>query len=141
FYQFQAVFAGVFHHQNWVKPNDRFVVAPLPADKAAWDTKVAAATARADQAQLEFSEWLSANRPRGRVIWSDNFDGPPEALAQRWSATAPDDDGPGGSPTVAINSDQPPGIRIHNGRLEVLAGGGSTRWVVTREKFDWTPND
>jgi hypothetical protein len=142
YYQFQAVFAGVFHHENWITPNERFVVAPIDSEKEAWDREVAAAEAAFTQAQSVLASWLADHRPRGTVVFHDAFDGPAESLAERWSPTAPTDDAPGGEPVVAVDSDAAPGARVRNGRLELLESAApGNRWLVTRQAFDWTPDE
>ena len=141
YYQFQAVIAGVFHHENWIKPNERFVLAPLPGERAAWEVRLAAAEEQTQLAKQKLAEWLTTHRPRGKIVWSDSFDGPSESLAERWSPKAPGDDTPGGEPAVGLNSDTAPGARITNGQLQVLeAGTAGNRWLVTKQSFDWTPH-
>lgn len=142
YYQFQAVFAGVFHHENWIKPNERFVVAPLDFEKETWDRDVAAAESAFAQAKSALATWLADHRPRGTVAFRDAFDDPAESLADRWSPTAPNDDGPGGEPAVMLNSDAAPGARVRNERLDILESGApGNRWLVTRQTFDWTPDE
>lgn len=141
YYQFQAVFAGVFHHQNWMKPNDRFVIAPLPQEQAEWEQKVAAADEHAKQARRELATWVNAHRPQGKILFQDTFDGSQELLAERWSPHAPGDDAPAGETAIAIDSDTPPGVRIKHGEMQILENGlGGNRWVVTKQRFDWTPD-
>ena len=33
YYRYQAIFYPVFNLEHWVKPNDRFVLAPLPGER------------------------------------------------------------------------------------------------------------
>src|SRR5262249_39566497 len=86
YYEFQAVFAGVFHHENWMKPNDRFVLAPLPSEQTAWEQRLADAEAQLQRKQRELREWLTEHKVRGQVVWQDTFESLPETLAERWSA-------------------------------------------------------
>ncbi len=142
YYEFQAVFAGVFHHENWSKPNDRFVLAALPSEQAAWAERLAEAEAQAQGKQQELKEWLASHSVRGRVIWQDAFESLPETLAERWSATAPGDDAPGGEPAVNLDSTTEPAAQIVNGQLQLReAGGAGNRWLVTRKSFDWSPQE
>jgi hypothetical protein len=142
YYQFQAVIGGVFHHENWIKPNERFVLAPLEQEQSAWNLRMAALEAQWGESKKKLAEWLAENQPRGQLRWSDAFDEPSVSLANGWSPQAPDDDSPGGEPAVALNSEAAPGARIKNGRLEVLESGtAGNRWLVTKRNFDWTPDD
>lgn len=139
YYEFQAVFAGIFHHENWIKPNDRFVLAPLPDEQARWDTQLAAAETTASAAKEKLTAWLATHRPRGQLVWQDSFEGP---SLEGWGPQAPGDDGPGGDSPVVVNSDTAPGARIQNGQLQLLeAGGAGNRWLVTQQSFDWTPDE
>lgn len=142
YYEFQAVFAGVFHHEQWIKPNDRYVLAPLPGEQAAWEQQVAEADLEMKHKQSELAAWHKSRRVRGSIIWHDTFESLPETLSDRWTTTAPGDDAPGGDPAVSLNSSTAPGARIANGQLQLLeSGGAGNRWVITRQAFDWSPNE
>ncbi len=142
FYQLQAIFAPAFNLQQWVKPADRFVYASLPGEFTRWDAEVKALDAELDRLRSNLSQWVIANRPRGDVLFADGFDGPNARLADRWSNTAPNDDGPGGAVPVNVDSAEAPGLVVHDGRLRIVEGktqGDS--WVSTRQIFDWTPHE
>jgi mono/diheme cytochrome c family protein len=84
--------------------------------------------------------WVADHRPNGTVAFRDNFDQSPATLAGRWSNAAPGDDAPAGTPGVNLDSAQAPAAQIVEQRLHVIeAGGNSDGWLVTSEKFDWTP--
>ena len=61
-------------------------------------------------------------------------------MIERWSNTAPSDDAPAGSPPVALDSSKAPGVRVKDGALEIIEGGGpGDRWLSTKDAFDWRP--
>ncbi|MGE5193746.1 MAG: DUF1549 domain-containing protein, partial [Deltaproteobacteria bacterium] len=142
YYQLQAVFSPAFNLQQWVKPNDRFVYASLPGEFARWEAQVKSLDAELAGLRKDLAEWSAMNRPRGEVLFVDSFDGPNGPLADRWSNTAPGDNLPGGAVPVSIDSEEAPGLVVHEGRLRIVEGktqGDS--WVSTRQRFDWTPDD
>ena len=84
---------------------------------------------------------MRENRLAGRVLFHDAFDeaGPP--LADHWSATAPGDDAPGGSPAVQLDTTEAPAAAKQQGGLAILESGTpGERWLSTRQAFDWTPD-
>ncbi len=134
--------APVFNLQNWMKPNDRFVYASLPGEFDQWDAQVKTLDAEIAAQHARVADWLRQHRPRGTVLFSDDFDSPGSPLSGRWSNTAPGDNAPGGNMPVQIDSDQPPGLLAHEGRLKIItAGNQGEGWVSTKEKFDWTPDE
>lgn len=142
FYQLQAVFAPAFNLGQWVKPNERAVYASLPGEFARWDARVKGLDAELTELRTGLSQWVSANRPRGDMLFADRFDGSDSRLAERWSNTAPGDDAPGGAVPVNVDSADAPGLIAVEGRLRIVEGktqGDS--WVSTRQKFDWTPDE
>ena len=141
YYQFQAVLVPAFPPENWVKPNDRFIQATLPGEVAAWEARLAEAESQVRQLSHDFNEWSRQHRPRGEVLFADNFDDVPESLAQRWSDTAPGDDAPAGTTAVNLNSRMPPSALVADGQLSLYEGGaGGDKWLSTRQAFDWTPD-
>jgi hypothetical protein len=142
YYEFQAVFAGVFHHENWIKPNERIVLMPTPKEQALWKERVDDAEANSKNAPEKLRGFLTQHRPKGDVLWFDSFDGTAESLLERWSATAPGDDAAGGEPAVALNAERAPSALISNGQLQIRESGNhGDRWLVTKQVFDWTPNE
>ena len=142
YYRFQAVFAPVFPASTpglWIKPQARFVVAPTPEQKQKWDEEIKASTERVATLQATLGGWVKRNRPRGSVLFLDEFD-PNTPLAPRWSNTAPTDNRPGGKVPVTPDGENPPAARIRRGRLEIAAGGTLDSWITTTRAFDWTPD-
>jgi len=140
YYQWQAVFYPAFDIDNWVKPNDRVVFAPLPGEQEHWEVQRRENDERVNQVRVELAGWVKANRPRGEILFEDNFDTPGSSVGQRWSATAPGDDTPGGIVPVNPDSDTAPAARVRAGQLQILEGNtqGSS-WLSTKQAFDWTP--
>jgi hypothetical protein len=142
YYQLQAIIAPVFNLQSWIKPQDRFVYASLPGEFEKWDAHVKSLDAEVAAQRARVADWVRQNRPRGGAMFSDNFDSPDSHLTDRWSATAPGDNAPGGNTPVQIDSNQAPGLIAQDGRLKIVtAVSQGEGWVSTREKFDWTPNE
>jgi hypothetical protein len=141
YYQMQAIFAPAFNLEQWVKPNERFIYASLPGEFTRWEADVKSLDAELANLRTDLAQWVRANRPRGEVLFLDDFDSPPEILGERWSNTAPGDNSPGGTVAVNIGSTTAPGLVIHDGRLRVIEGNTQgDSWVSTREKFNWTPD-
>lgn len=142
YYQFQAILYPVFNLERWQKPNERFVLAPLPGEKESWERQLAEINAEWKQEQVNLTAWLREHRPRGEVLYEDSFEDGSERLAAHWSATAPGDNAPGGSPAVHVNAATAPGAMLVDGHLQILEVGGSgNRWLSTTRSFDWTPDE
>jgi len=140
YYQFQSILYPVFNIEQWQKPNDRFVLAPLPGQREEWQRRVDALSELAKSKQSELAAWVRAHRPRGETLFEANFDRADERLAEHWSNTAPGDDAPGGMPAVQLDADARPGARIVDGQLWIMeSGAAGDRWLCTRLSFDWTP--
>jgi hypothetical protein len=140
YYQLQAVFYPAFNVREWLKPNDRVVVANLPGDLERWEANGKKIDAEIVALKAEFAAWAHANRPPSTVLFHDEFDetGPP--LADNWTNIAPGDDAPGGTPPVALDSRQAPAAARRAGVLEILeSGADGDRWLSTKAAFDWTP--
>ncbi|MFM7071449.1 MAG: DUF1553 domain-containing protein [Planctomycetota bacterium] len=159
YYRLQAIFYPAFPIGNWVKPNDRFVIAALPGELEAWQSRLRELEQRLADAGSALRSWQSMNRPRGEPLFVDHFDADAGPLDQRWSATAPGDNRPGcavpvkvfaatspaaANPATANSPTEPvagPGARGRNGVLEIIEGGGAgNRWLSTQSRFDWTPD-
>ena len=139
YYSLQAFLYPAFHVENWVKPNDRVVSAPLPGQREAWKAAEDRLDARDAAARRDFANWIRATRPTGQTLFADSYEeGTP--VGTHWSNSAPGDDHPAGSPPVALDADTAPAARARNGSLELLEGGGSgDRWLSTRDRFVWAP--
>ena len=139
YYSLQAILYPAFHIEKWTKPNDRVVDAQLPGELEKWQADEKVADLEQATLRREFTTWIASNRPPGRILFSDRFDGP-ELLAARWSNTAPGDDAPGGSPAVHVDGEIRPAARAADGRLEILESGDpGNRWLATQAAFDWQP--
>ena len=139
YYRYQAIFYPVFNLEQWIKPNDRFVLAPLPGEKEAWELRGNELAIQITRLQAELAAWTKEHRPRGEVLFEDDF-GTTEKLASKWSNIAPGDDGPGGAMPVNVDSTTAPGAVIAEGTLRIIeSGAAANRWLSTRQKFDWTP--
>jgi Protein of unknown function (DUF1553)/Protein of unknown function (DUF1549) len=142
YYQLQAVFYPAFDIKRWLKPNERFVYANLPGEREQWEQQSRETSEQIAALRRDFAAWAKANSLPSTTLFRDEFDdvGPP--LAERWSATAPGDDTPGGAPPVALDSSVAPSAIRERGALAIHEGGGAgDRWLSTRQSFDWTPED
>jgi Protein of unknown function (DUF1553)/Protein of unknown function (DUF1549)/Planctomycete cytochrome C len=141
YYSLQAVLIPAFPPSDWLKPNDRFVYASLPGEFEAWQEKGHQTDADIARLQTEIANWVATRRPRGKVLFADDFDSPSETLGNRWSNTAPGDDAPGGTAAVNVNSREAPGAIVVDGRLQLIEGGpDGDKWLSTKQTFDWTPD-
>jgi hypothetical protein len=138
YYRYQAIFYPVFNLEKWIKPAERFVLAPLPGEKETWEQRRQELAEKVTRLQAEFAAWSREHRPHGMVLLEDDFSAP--QLGSHWSNSAPDDDGPAGQPPVQIDSDVAPGAVIADGALRIIeSGAAGDRWLSTRARFDWTP--
>ncbi|MCE9528541.1 MAG: DUF1549 and DUF1553 domain-containing protein [Planctomycetales bacterium] len=139
YYRYQAIFYPIFNLEQWVKPNDRFVLAPQPGEKEIWERRGNELAAEITRLQAELAAWSKEHRPRGEVLFEDDF-GASDKLAAKWSNTAPGDDAPAGSMPVNIDSTTAPGAVIADGALRIIeSGAAANRWLSTKQKLDWTP--
>ena len=141
YYSFQAVLIPAFPPATWTKPNDRFVYAAMPGELEAWQAKVAQADHEIEHLSAEVTKWVAEHRPRGTTLFKDDFNKAADALAAKWSSTAPGDDAPGGTEAVKLNSREAPGAIVLEGQLHIFEGGvGGDKWLSTQQAFDWTPD-
>ena len=139
YYRYQAIFYPVFNLEQWVKPNDRFILAPLPGEREAWERHGKEIDEEVSRLQAELAAWTREHRPRGETLFEDPFEAD-NKLAEKWSNTAPGDDVPAGSKPVNVDSESAPGAVIVEGRLRIIeSGAAGNRWLATKQKFDWTP--
>ncbi len=138
YYQLQAILYPAFPVENWAKPNDRVVEAPLTDELRAWESRSKALDADASKVKSEYRAWAERNREKGVARFQDDFE--TGRLAPRWSPTAPGDDAPGGA--VNVDSESAPGAVIKNGTLRIIeSGAAGDRWLSTTQAFDWTPDE
>ena len=139
YYALQAFFYPAFPIEDWVKPNDRVIEAPLSGEHEAWLAAERRWESGEAQARAALSSWMAEHRPPLKPLWEDSFDGP-GSLGDRWSNIVPGDDQPAGSPPVSIGGSVGPAARMKEGVLQLIEGGGSgDRWLSTRERFTWQP--
>lgn len=139
YYALQAFFYPAFPIEDWVKPNDRVVEAPLSGEQEAWSAAERRWEQGEAQAQADLSLWSSNHQPPLKPLWEDAFDSG-ESLKTAWSNTVPGDDHPAGSPPVSLDGALGPAARVKDGVLQLIEGGGSgDRWLSTRQSFSWQP--
>lgn len=139
FYRLQAVFYPAFPIENWLKPNERVVLAPLPGETEYWQRQRKAVTDALAAKRQQLRDWVKSQRPRGEVLFADNFDDG-SLLAGRWDNRAPGDDTPAGKVPVRLDSSERPGAFVRDGALVIAEGntdGDSA--LSTLLAFDWTP--
>jgi hypothetical protein len=142
YYQLQAILYPAFPVEKWVKPNDRVVQAPLPAEARSWEGRVKALDGELAKLKAEYRARAEQNREKGIVRFRDDFDAEPGRLAPRWSAKAPGDDAPAGPVVVNVDSESAPAAIIKNGALRIIESGAvGDRWLSTSQAFDWTPDE
>lgn len=141
YYRFQAVFFPVFNIDNWQKPNERIIYAPLPGEHEVWEQQTRELDARLTTMRTEFKDWARIHQPRGEIVFEDSFAAGGSPLAERWSATAPGDDAPSGTVPVQLDVETAPAARIAEGHLQIVEGNTQgDSWLSTRQAFDWTPD-
>jgi len=139
YYALQAFFYPAFPIEDWVKPNDRVIEAPLSGEHEAWLAAERRWESGEAQAHVALSSWMAEHRPPLKPLWEDSFDGP-GSLGDRWSNIVPGDDQPAGSPPVSIGGSVGPAARMKEGVLQLIEGGGSgDRWLFIRQRFTWQP--
>lgn len=138
YYSLQAIFYPAFNVKEWVQPKDRWIYAAGQTEIAAWKASQEQAEQAVAALQTKHQGWLAANRPPGVLRWSDDFSA--ESVAVNWSATAPGDSLPEAAVRTALDGSVAPAARLEDGRLSLLAAGaGDSRWLSTKQVFDWTP--
>ncbi|MFN0195810.1 MAG: PSD1 and planctomycete cytochrome C domain-containing protein [Planctomycetaceae bacterium] len=138
YYGLQAIFYPAFNVKEWVQPKDRWIYAVGQTAAAAWRESNAQADAQIAAVKQEYQAWLTANRPKGAIAFSDDFASSDGKTA--WDHTAPGDNTTAGTPPVSFNSETAPGAQFRDGKLTLLAAAPSqSTWLVTRQSFDWTP--
>ncbi|HWB11285.1 MAG TPA: PSD1 and planctomycete cytochrome C domain-containing protein [Pirellulales bacterium] len=141
YYRLQAVLAGAFDPENWLKPNERQVITASQTEMAAWEARMRDIDDRIAVLRRELTEWVRARRPRGQVVFEDHFDAGDD-LSSRWTNVAPGDDVSGGSPAVRLGSTTAPGAVVENGALSLVeSGGAGNRWLSTSGSFGWAPSE
>ncbi len=141
YYQLQSVFYPAYDIRNWLKPNERYVYAAWPGELARWEELSKTVNAEIDALKADFAAWVRAHRIPSTVLFHDEFEASGPSVAERWSNTAPGDDGPAGSPSVQLDSASAPAATRRAGALVILeSGAAGDRWLSTKQAFDWTPD-
>ena len=129
YYQLQAILYPAFPVENWTKPNDRTVEAPLADEARSWEERARALDAELASLKAENRAWAERNRQKGLILFRDDFGSKSGLLAPRW--------GPIG---VNVDSESAPGAVIKDGALRVIeSGAAGDRRLSTSKSFDWTP--
>lgn len=141
YYAFQAVLAGVFAPDKWLKPNERVVYAALPGEFSQWKNRLQELDQQIQRQETDLAAWVKSHRPHGESLFTDTFDGDPATLLQGWSNQAPGDTAPAGKVAVQLNQSAAPASLIQGGQLQIIEGAtqGSSG-LSTKAAFDWTPN-
>ena len=128
-----------FNIEKWVTPKDRVIQAALPGETERWQALETSLDSEAKKLRADLAAWLRDNRPAGEVLFADDFSGT-NGLAARWSATAPGDNLPGGTPPVKLDSPLAPAALQTNGVLRIIESGQpGDRWLSTTQSFHWRP--
>ena len=139
YYALQAFFYPAFPIEDWVKPNDRVIEAPLRGEHEAWLAAERRWENGEAQARAALLRWMTEHQPPLKPLWEDAFE-TLGSLGDRWSNSVPGDDLPAGSPPVSIGGSVGPAARVQGGVLQLVEGGGSgDRWLSTRQRFTWQP--
>jgi len=141
YYRFQAILLPAFPPEQWMKPNDRIVYASLPDEFETWQARLAEAEANVARLKSEITTWVRDHRPRGKILFSDPFDGATDLLGERWSGQASEGDRLAGTVAVRLDVRDAPAAVIVDGRLRLCEGGpAGDKSLSTRQIFDWTPD-
>ena len=134
-----AVLYPAFNIEKWVTPKNRIVEAALSGETERWQALETSLDHEAKKLRTDLAAWLRDHRPAGEILFSDDFSGT-SGLAARWSATAPGDNLPGGTPPVKLDSTAAPAALQTNGTLRIIESGQSgDRWLATTQSFQWRP--
>lgn len=140
YYELQAVFFPAFNIEDWRKPNERIIEGASAAELAEWERSNHDLDEQGARVRAEFADWYREHRPRGQVVFEDEFAGP--SIADRWSNAAPGDNHPAGEVNVQVDGEVPHSARSREGKLQIVEGPASgNRWLSTRQAFDWTPEN
>jgi mono/diheme cytochrome c family protein len=141
YYRFQAILLPAFPPEQWMKPNDRIVYASHPHEFETWQARLAEAETNVARLKSEITTWVRDHRPRGKIVFSDPFDGATDLLVERWSGQASEGDQLAGTVAVRLDVRDPPAAIMVDGRLQLREGGpAGDKSLSTRQVFDWTPD-
>jgi hypothetical protein len=140
YYRLQAVFAPAFRIEDWRKPNERFVMAPLVGETEVWETQRRGLRQELEQLAQALVEHVRTRRVPGRVLFHDDFDR--DSLGERWSNRLPGDTEPAGQVPVKIDSRERPGAFLRDGRLVITEGGTRGDSILsTSTPLTWLPSE
>ena len=139
YYALQSIFYPAFNVKDWKQPKDRWIYAAGQTEIAAWKTQNKLLDSEIASIKAEFDIWAHSHR-LSVPLFFDDFSAC--SLKGNWSDTAPGDDGPAGRTAVRVDHDLAPAAQIRDGQLSVLAAAsGESVWLVTKQAFDWTPDN
>ena len=75
YYAFQSFLYPAFNLEKWTKPQDRIVQANLPGELEAWQVADKKFEDELSALKKDLADWLATNRPAGKVLFKDQFDG------------------------------------------------------------------
>jgi hypothetical protein len=129
YFAFQAILYPAFNIEKWTKPQERIVQANLPGELEAWEVSDKKWNEQEKGLKKEFSDWVTANRVHGKVLFQDEFAA--GSLSENWTAAK-----------VALDSEKAPGAVAKDGALRILESGeNGDRIVFTKQSFEWKPAD
>lgn len=140
YYRLQAVFAPAFRIEDWRKPNERFVMAPLAGETEIWELQRQRLRQELEDQTQMLAEYVRTKRVSGRVLFHDDFDR--ASLGDRWSNRLPGDTEPAGAVPVRIDSRERPGAFLRDGRLVIAEGGTRGDSILsTAAPLNWLPSE
>jgi len=138
YYRLQAVFAPAFPLENWKKPNERFVLAPLSGETARWKEAQESLKHDLAGARAALAEFVRLKRPVGEVLFRDDFDR--MELGRDWSNRLPGDEQPAGKVPVKLDSQERPGAFLREGQLVIAEGNTQGDSILsTANPITWLP--
>jgi hypothetical protein len=138
YYRLQAVFAPSFRIDDWRKPNERFVMAPLIGELEVWESQRRRLRQELEELAQTLTEHVRSKRVPGRVLFQDDFER--TSLGDRWSNRLPGDLEPAGKVPVRIDSRERPGAFLRDGHLVIAEGGTQGDSILsTAASLNWVP--
>ncbi|MFN9374105.1 MAG: DUF1553 domain-containing protein [Planctomycetaceae bacterium] len=140
YYRLQAVFAPAFRIDDWRKPNERFVMAPLIGETEVWELQRQRLRQELQEHMRTLADYVRSKRVPGRVLFHDDFDR--TSLGERWSNRLPGDTEPAGTVPVRIDSRERPGAFLRDGQLVIAEGGTKGDSILsTAAPLNWVPSE
>lgn len=138
YYRLQAVFAPAFRIDEWRKPNERFLMAPLTGEMKVWEEHRSQLRQELDELGQALADQVRNKRVAGRILFHDDFER--THLAERWSNRLPGDNDPAGQVPVRVDSKERPGAFLREGALVIAEGGTRGDSILsTADPINWVP--